>query len=198
MKNFLFVFFTFINLNCFAQSVEIEAYPAFFSIPGGVRYTITKDGPGFVHSQGAVSVGTYVNNTSTYFQTFTPHLLRIIGYYDAIFFDIGTDANVYHNGFIKLGSDAPAIALGKITGTTALTEGALVTYAHGLNASKIISMKLIIDYASNGFVNDEYVYNPGFQAALVYDATSIYITNYTANSYNILNKPFKVLITYTN
>lgn len=54
------------------------------------------------------------------------------------------------NGFTKLGSDAPAIKMKKLTGTTANTDGGFMYVAHGLDASKIISTTIEVHYGPSG------------------------------------------------
>lgn len=100
------------------------------------------------------------------------------------------------NGFTKLGSNAPAIKQVEFTGTTAATEGAFVDIAHGLTASKIMSVEVLIEYTSGNWITTGYTINPEYHADYVLGATNIRLYNHNGSSGSILNKPVKVLVTY--
>lgn len=100
------------------------------------------------------------------------------------------------NGYTKLGSDAPAIRTKKLTGTTAGTQGGFVDIAHGVTGAKILSVEVLIEYATGMFIPVSYSQNPGYEANYLISSTSIRLFNTGANSANILGKPVKVLITY--
>ena len=100
------------------------------------------------------------------------------------------------NGYTMLGANAPAVKMIKFTGTTAATQGASVPITHGLTAAKILSVSIVVEYTSGGFVPDSYKVNAGYEFIYYYNTTTLYIVNMATNSANILSKPFKVLITY--
>jgi hypothetical protein len=100
------------------------------------------------------------------------------------------------NGYTKLGTTAPAIAILKLTGTTAAAQGGFVSIPHGLNTAKIISITLLIEHFNGEYITQEFEGSAGFRASLTTNTTSVNIGNYAGNSGNILNRPFKVLITY--
>ncbi len=106
-----------------------------------------------------------------------------------------TDLEV--NGFTKLGSDAPAIKHKLLTGNTATTEGGLVSQAHGLSDAKIVSVTVLVVSlaASQTHVPPGYPV-VGLQYSFFVENGSVYIRNTAASSSAILNKPYKVFITY--
>lgn len=100
------------------------------------------------------------------------------------------------NGFSKLGSNAPAVKMLKLTGTTGATEGGFVDIAHGLTAGKILSVELLIEYAAGAWVTESYLVAAEYQANCVVSAGNIRVVNHATNSGNILGKPLKILVTY--
>lgn len=109
---------------------------------------------------------------------------------------IDTSNGITINGYTKLGSDAPAIKIKKITGTTASTEGGTTSINHGLNSSKIISVVVIIEYTTSRFIHTSYTFATGYQVDWELSTTQISILNHPTNSENVRSKPFRVLITY--
>lgn len=100
------------------------------------------------------------------------------------------------NGFTKLGSDAPAIKVKKLTGTSSAVQGGTSSVPHELTASKILNVSVILDFGTNAFIPSSYNYNPGFEFDWYSDATNIIVVNKSNNSGSVLSKPFKILITY--
>lgn len=79
-------------------------------------------------------------------------------------------------------------------GTTASTQGASANVAHGVDASKIISVSAVVNpSASTGVVPNTTA--SGLEYSVSFDATNITITNSAANSSGILSKSFAVFIT---
>jgi hypothetical protein len=112
---------------------------------------------------------------------------------------IGTSspgAKLEVNGYTMLGSGAPKIQMKKLTGTTAATQSGQVSIAHGLTASKILSVDIMVEYSPNNFVHHSYQYNGGYEFNFFISPASITIANISANSANILSKPYKIIITY--
>jgi hypothetical protein len=99
------------------------------------------------------------------------------------------------SGFTILGS-GPAIKIKKLTGTTNAAEGSNVGIAHGVTASKIISITATVTAANGNTVVHEYTGAAGYQFHLLYDATTVYITNHATNSENIVSRPAVVTIVY--
>ena len=100
------------------------------------------------------------------------------------------------NGFSKLGSDAPAIKVKKLLGTSSAFQGGAVSVAHGLTASKILNVSVVLDFGTNTFIPSSYNFNPGYEFDWYSDATNIIVTNKSNNSGSVLSKPVKILITY--
>jgi hypothetical protein len=99
------------------------------------------------------------------------------------------------DAYTKLGSDAPAIKMKKLTGTTAASQGGIVTIAHGLTDSKILSIDVMVDY-SGGYFHAGFTNDPGIQFNWWNYAGSINVWNTSGNSVHILSSPIIILITY--
>jgi hypothetical protein len=100
------------------------------------------------------------------------------------------------NGFTKMGTDAPAIKVKKLTGTTAATEGESVVIPLGLVPSKILSVSVLVEPYTDSYAAPSSSNIQGVQYNIFVDNNTIRIINILGNSRNILSKPFKVLITY--
>lgn len=112
---------------------------------------------------------------------------------------IGTNsspgAKLEVNGYTMLGSSSPKIQMKKLIGTTAGTEGGIVYIAHGLDATKIIAVEVLVG-AGSVFIHPGYRYVPGDEFNFSVGSFEIIVLNITGNSANILSKPIRVLITY--
>ena len=100
------------------------------------------------------------------------------------------------NGYTKSGSNAPAIKMLKLTGTTAASQGTTVSVAHGVNSAKILSVSVLVDFAAGSSVPPSYNGNAGYEYDFYTTATSIVVWPKSGNSANILSKPFRILVTY--
>lgn len=100
------------------------------------------------------------------------------------------------NGFTKMGSDAPAIKVKKLTGTTAAVEGFNVNIAHGVTASKILSVSVLVESSANNFTPPGFTHFAGYEYNFDILDGAVWIFNVSGNSTAILSKPFKVFITY--
>lgn len=125
------------------------------------------------------------------------------------------------NGFTKLGSDpttttagvtrsSPAMKTILLTGNIA--AGATVyttTVPHGLNASKIVEVKVLVSGLNNFIVDKDFVDNrtaaqgaiSGYQFTTFTDATNVYILRHQTNGNNINNanglvSTYRIMITY--
>lgn len=104
------------------------------------------------------------------------------------------------NGFTKLGSDAPAIKIKKLTMQTASSdvEPNNITYVpHGLNGAKILGVQVLVEYAPNQYVPHAFTNNPSYEFHfLVNNTNDIELKVKPGNSSSILNKTAKIIITY--
>lgn len=103
------------------------------------------------------------------------------------------------NGFTKLGTDAPAIKLRKLTTTTGSNDatGNLTTIETGVTATKIIGIQVLVEYGPGQYVPSSYVKNGGYEFNFATNnQNEIEIWNISGNSYNIYSKPIKIIITY--
>jgi hypothetical protein len=112
---------------------------------------------------------------------------------------VGTNApttKLEVNGYTKLGSNAPAVKMIKLTGTTASTQGGIITIPHTLNINKILSVDVMLSLNLTTLLPPGYNYSAGNEYTYAVNASTINIYNVAANSGNILSKPVRVLITY--
>jgi hypothetical protein len=113
------------------------------------------------------------------------------------------NGNTDISGFTRLGhvlEGAPRIKQKLVNLNSASSDGGINSVKHFLNYNDIISVTAVLDYSispTSGTVTPGYRYAAGYEFSLSYDITDIYISNQAGNSANILNKPVKVLITYT-
>ena len=191
MKTIWSVLFLFVYLVSSGQSSLI--------LPSGTQnYKILSgDGKGLFINSGQQSMGTYINATSGWIQTHSDQILRING--GGAYFTVETNCNIQYNAIYKLGSDAPAIRSRVFTGTTSSTQDGF-TYITpvGLDFNKILSINLIVNNGAAGYIPYNYTYTPGYQVDLLTNTTQFVITTVAGNSANILNKPFKLYVTYSN
>lgn len=110
--------------------------------------------------------------------------------------------NAVVKGYTKLGgygTEVPSIKMKKITGTGPAVNGNL-TVAHGLDASKIISVQIFMQYGAaptpTKVLPPGYTLIAGYEYQFEIDGANILITNKGLNSANIGNKPFRIFITY--
>ncbi len=101
------------------------------------------------------------------------------------------------DGYTMLGSStSPAIKMIELTGTTASSQGASVSIAHGVTASKIISVNVMVAYAANSYIPPSYQGSAGYEFNWYINGSNIYIWNQSSNSGNILSKGIVVTIVY--
>ncbi|MDO9256932.1 MAG: hypothetical protein Q7U54_15535 [Bacteroidales bacterium] len=101
------------------------------------------------------------------------------------------------NGATKLGTDAPAIKMKKLSGTTGAAQGAQISIAHGLNSEKILAVNVLVQYATVGYdVPSSYTLNPGYEFTYYVTPTDIWVWVKSGNSASVVSKPIKILITY--
>jgi hypothetical protein len=113
--------------------------------------------------------------------------------------EVGTatpTAELEVNGFTKLGTDAPAVKMKKLTGTTSGAQGTSVTLPHGLNVNKILSVSILVDYNAGNCVPPSYTASANYEYNYFLSGTAVSIYNILGNSSLILGKPVRVLITY--
>jgi hypothetical protein len=166
--------------------------------------------PGFVHNgntAGTPSLGTVIKSDGPYLQTFTNNTLNFGTNNFLTNMTINQNGNVQNSTFTNFGSASTSIRQIKITGFTDAYDGINAstndgvpyynTYAIvGFPGIAISSVDLIIDAGGASFVPQEYQSSPGYQAAVSWDETTIYISNYPLNSSLVRNKAFKLLVTY--
>lgn len=102
------------------------------------------------------------------------------------------------NGFTKLGTTAPAIQVMYLTGTTAPTAGGVQNFYHGLSPSKILAVNLLVEVSATNLAPPNYSATIGRQYQYIVNGANIEVYNDPANSSFILNKPVRIMITYTN
>jgi hypothetical protein len=86
----------------------------------------------------------------------------------------------------------------KLTGITASTQGASVSVSHGLNSAKIIGCDVLIEFDTGYKILNSWagITAAGYSFSTTIEPTVIAVWNDEGNSYNILSKPFTVLLKY--
>ena len=102
------------------------------------------------------------------------------------------------NGATKLGSDAPAIKMLKLTGTTSNADGGEIAIPHGLKVPKILAVNVLVEWLYFSYTTDVPAHHntPGFEYTYYIDDDNIYIDLIAGNCYRILSAPIKILVTY--
>jgi hypothetical protein len=189
MKKIIYFLLLFTVQKALAQSTTI--------LPGGMQNYIIKNngGIGFEQTKYNSSFGTYLTSNSAYIQTNTAAGFSI-GSLDEnpIGFNFFSNGNVLSNNWLKLGSDAPEMYLETYTGTTSSAIGGITNVAF-LNPTNVISASIIVDCGAAGYVTDNYSFTDGYQVQFTIEDTNIKVRNVLSNSYNILSKPFKLMVT---
>ncbi|HWY10346.1 MAG TPA: hypothetical protein VN026_03420, partial [Bacteroidia bacterium] len=115
---------------------------------------------------------------------------------------IGTSAPTAQlevNQYTKLGSTAPAVQMAKLTGVTGIAQGntANIVIPAFIAPAKILSVTVMVQWNAVGdWIQPGYTINPGYEFDWYTSGNTLFITNKTANSGNILSKAIQVLITY--
>jgi hypothetical protein len=118
---------------------------------------------------------------------------------DAVQVGIGVTAPTAElevNGYTKLGSDAPAIKVKKLTGTSAATQGGEVLIPHGVVPSRILAVDVLIEATAGtywvpaGHDDSQVHFLWGIQN------TNIRVMNIIGESSFLLSRPLKILVTY--
>ncbi len=100
------------------------------------------------------------------------------------------------NGGSKLGSNAPAVKMLKLTGTTGNTQGGTISIPHGLNSSKILAVNILVQYSSGSSVPPSYTINGGYEYHYYVTPANIDVWTKSGSSASILSAPITILITY--
>lgn len=98
-------------------------------------------------------------------------------------------------GYTGLGESGPAIKLKKLAGTTAASQGGVVSIAHGLTKTKIVSVDILVNDGGS-LLPPNMIDAPGYRYTYYVGDTHINIRNASADSAAILSKAFTVLVTY--
>jgi hypothetical protein len=110
----------------------------------------------------------------------------------------GVQGNQYVGGFSSLGGDAnhPGVKMKVLEGTTAATQGGIVSIPHGVAHLKITSVSIMVLFM-NKWIPHSYTLNANYQFNFVVDSTNIIVANFPENSAGILSKPLIITIIYT-
>ena len=119
--------------------------------------------------------------------------------------------NMTVNGFTKLGgtgADVPSIKQKYLTGSTNSSASVFTTLiAHGLDVAKIISMDVLVVGFNNVSPPTNTWYAPGYRGSnnistlaneywAYFDATNITIERSSTQGQNLVNKNYRIVITY--
>jgi hypothetical protein len=193
MKKILIAALLILSQGIFGQSITV--------LPSGLQnFTIkNSSGIGFENVFATGSLGTYLTSSSAYFQTNTISSFNI-GPVDEGHFGLSflTNGNVVFNNFLKMGSDAPAIAMLNFTGTTDPVSGNYSFVDTYVLLANVLSASLIVDCGAAGYVPQGYNFTNGYLVELGIANNGIFVRNVAGKSANILNKPFKLILTVKN
>jgi hypothetical protein len=187
-----------------AQSVDL--IPNAFA--GGslfIKNTVSQ--PGLLHSFNGLtgpSIGTVIKSDGPYIQTFSLHALHFSSNNQAACMAIQTNRNVWISKYLI--QNTYSTSYRKYTGFVDGYDPATpfsndgnpneTFLPHGLDASKIISVKLLVNTLTGLIVGEDVGYFANLSASVSYDNTYLHVWNKTGESANILNKPFTILVTY--
>lgn len=167
----------------------------------GTGNAIKAEGSGTSLSNGAAIFGQNTNNGTAIAGVTSGAGYAIYGYNStgpAAHFtgDVETVGDVSTTGFTTLGSGSPAIKTKTITGTTsANTGGGTSSTLHGLNASKILSVNVLVEHSPGQFTPSDSFYT-GREFTFSITATSIMVALTATNSNSLGSVPFKAFIVY--
>ncbi|WP_341224676.1 hypothetical protein [uncultured Arcticibacterium sp.] len=105
--------------------------------------------------------------------------------------------NVNTAGFTQLGEESPAIKLKTIIDTSPASQNGTKSIPHGLNATKIINVSVYINSSVQNWVPPNYHGGPNYEYDYYFNSTNVVIKTMVNNSANVIDKPLKILITYT-
>lgn len=106
------------------------------------------------------------------------------------------NARLEVNGYTKLGSDAPSIRVKKLTGTTHSSGGVSVSISHGLDASKILSVSVMVNDLDGKWIGPNHSDFTGYFFSWDFNTFNISVRNHPTSSAFILSRPIKILIIY--
>lgn len=112
--------------------------------------------------------------------------------------DALNSVNLEVNGYTKLGTTAPAIQVMYLTGTTAPSAGGVQNFYHGLSPSQILGVSVLVEVSLTNLAPPNYTATFGRQYQYIVNGANIELYNDASNSSLILNKPVRIMITYTN
>jgi hypothetical protein len=193
MKNLFFIPLFLLNPYVFAQFTEIKA-----SNSAIVPFSQSEH---FNHIYDCSRMSlTYALGQAYIYATGTINSLKIATNNGPASFIINENGSGNHVAvnYTKLGFNAPLVKTKLYTGTTSTGTGANAnsTIYHGLDASKILDVKLQVDLGPAGVVGEEYTFTTGYQTSIEVAYATITVLNSISNSINIRNKPFTIYITY--
>jgi hypothetical protein len=170
-----------------------------------IKNTINQ--PGLLHSYNSLSgptIGTVIKSDGPYIQTFSQHALHFSTNNQATCMSIEPDRNVWISKYLIQNSYSTSYR--KYTGFVdgydpnnpfSNDGNPNETFLpHGLDASKIISIKLLVNTLTGMIVGEDVGYFANLSASVSYDNTYLHVWNKAGNSAAILNKPFTILVTY--
>ena len=100
------------------------------------------------------------------------------------------------NGYSMFGIDAPAIKMKQFTGTTPSTAGDSISINTWIPDSKVISVNVIVRDPVNGLLSP-LLNLLGVQYSYKFVSSVFTLKTTLLNSSSVLNKPYTVLVTYT-
>jgi hypothetical protein len=107
------------------------------------------------------------------------------------------NGNTDIQGFTQLGTGAPAIKMKLVNLTSAASEGGSVTQSMGVSTTTILGVQVLLNWTATNWLGPGYTRVSGYEYQYILSGSNITVYNISGNSANILSKPIRVLVTYT-
>jgi hypothetical protein len=192
-----------INLTFFFLMSATLCHSQYIEFIPGISHLANSYGLGYRHSSlqdnswiGTFRLNTLLEDAAVIHTNTALHLAVNNGAWAVRFPD--DEVTAVHSNYTQFGYYSPKIKTKLITGVLPNGSGATPGSSplHGLQASKIISFRLVIDAGGGNYVTEESTIAPGYKASVHLDQNNFIVSNSLTSSFNILNKPFKIYITY--
>lgn len=102
-------------------------------------------------------------------------------------------------GMIESMRGLPNVRTKTLAGTTAGTQGTVVDIAHGLTASKIVSLEALVESTTGVWIRQAHSAGngvAGFDFSASFSGVNVSVETHASNSASILTKPIKIFIIY--
>ncbi|MCB9182875.1 MAG: hypothetical protein H6591_03080 [Flavobacteriales bacterium] len=112
---------------------------------------------------------------------------------------IGTSApasTLEVNGFTMLGSNAPAVKMLELSGTTAAAQNSGTIVPYGAGVSRVIAVNVLVEWSPGVWIPAGYTLGIGTHYQYSVLPTGVSVINVGGQSASILSKPIRILVVY--